>query len=125
MAVPQAPDPTTAKRAMARIHISVGPPARAGDDQKDFFVRPQVELVRPGGAVLPVEEPVGVRDGLGREQAVIALRLDEPRRGRAQALAVDAAVDDDVRHVDALRAELARHALGDRASARPWPTRTR
>jgi hypothetical protein len=73
--------------------------------------------VRPGAAILRVQDPVGVRNRLRCEQPAIALRCDEARRGGAQALAIDPTVDDDVRHVDTLGAELARHALRDGAQA--------
>src|SRR5262249_18336530 len=71
--------------------------------------RPQLDLPRPGAAGLMDEVHVAAGDGVGIEQAVWIVR------GLGAARALDAAVDHDVSDVDALRRELARHALGETA----------
>jgi len=53
-----------------------------------------------------MEIEIGLRDGLGPEPAV---------RRRRGVVGTDLAVDDDVRDVNAARAELPRHALRHRA----------
>src|SRR5262249_17767342 len=78
----------------------------------------QIDLVRPGGAVLAMDLPIGFRDGLDAEQAVGTAFLQEAGRSAQQSLTRDAAVDHGVRDVDALRSIFPRHALRDRAQAR-------
>ncbi len=61
----------------------------------------------PRAARLQVELVIGFRNGGGIEHGVLAALGDAV----AGALAFDLAVDHDVRDVDTLRLELARHAL--------------
>src|SRR5262245_11781362 len=63
----------------------------------------------PGRALLAMNLPVGLRDGI-ELQHIIGVGLWP---AATQAFAVDAAVDHDMRHVDAEASILARHALGD------------
>src|SRR5690242_3861781 len=66
---------------------------------------PQLDLPRPGAARLMDEVKIGGRDCLGIKQAVGCVRWLGP------ACAPDAAIDNDMRHVDSRGGELARHAL--------------
>ena len=59
-------------------------------------------------------EVAAVGDVVDRDQAVFAALLGDGGRRGGDAFAVDRAVDDDVADVNPLRAELARHRLGDR-----------
>src|SRR5262245_5795699 len=56
--------------------------------------RAQVQLVRPGAAVLAVQLPVGLRDGVGVEDAVAILERGARGEVGADELGVDGAVDD-------------------------------
>src|SRR6266702_1552784 len=78
----------------------------------------QVEFERPGAAVLMVQHPIGIGDGGDVEEAVRATRILQFRPQAEQAIALDAAVDDDVPDMDSLRPEFARHALGERTQRR-------
>src|SRR5262245_32922818 len=80
--------------------------------------RPQIQLQRPRTPGLRVDLPVRLRDRVRRQHAVFAEPLLELRHAAVHLVAVDDAVDHDVRDVDALRAELARHAVGNCAQAR-------
>src|SRR5919107_324868 len=75
-------------------------------------VWPEVQLVGPGVARLQVQLPIGLGDGGGVHQLV---GLEAVLAAFAPPLAhpsgVHAGVDHQVGDVDALRAELARHAL--------------
>ena len=73
--------------------------------------RPQLDLQAPGAARLGEHGHVGLGDGVGVEQAVGGAGV-----AGAAALGVpDAAVDDEMRDVDALPLQLARHRLGEAA----------
>ena len=61
--------------------------------------------------------PVGFRDRIDVQQSIGAAFDPELRCGGIQLVAIDAAVDDDMRHVNPQRTEFARHRLGDRAKA--------
>jgi hypothetical protein len=76
---------------------------------------PQVEFVRPGIARLRVQHPVAVGDVIGIQDAVAVLQRITLGEVAADELGVDGAIDHDVRDVNALRAQLARHRLGQRA----------
>ena len=65
--------------------------------------------------MLRVQVPVRVGDGVRAEHAVLALLLLVLGHALVDLIAVDPAVDDAVGDVDALRAEVARHRLRDRA----------
>src|SRR6266436_4438474 len=67
--------------------------------------RPQLNLPRPGAAGLMDEVYVGAGDGVGIKQAVRIVGRIRPAR------AFYAAVDDDMRDMNALGRKLARHAL--------------
>jgi hypothetical protein len=84
------------------------------DSTKRFLERPQVEFLRPCAAVLHMQLPVTFGDGFELQQAVVAGLFHALRRVVAQALAVDAAIDHHMRHMNALRAEFARQALAQR-----------
>src|SRR5262245_16273450 len=71
----------------------------------------QVHFVRPGAALLQVELPVDFRYRVGVQDAVLIPQLVSLGEHLADELGVDGAVDDDVRDVDALGPELARHTL--------------
>ena len=62
--------------------------------------------------------PVSLGDGVDAEQAVLAAFRDHGGEPLAQAIAVDAAIDHDMRDVDALRTVFARHTLRQHAQAR-------
>ena len=80
-----------------------------------FLVRAQVHLVGPSGAGLTIDLPIGLGDCVWHEQPFLASLLDKARLGAEQSPAFDPAVDHDMRDVNALRPEFARHALGDDA----------
>src|SRR6185295_9475964 len=67
---------------------------------------PELELPGPGAAMLPVDIQVALRDLVGQQHAVIAAI-----RGPRVLSRPDAAVDHEMRDVDVLRRQLARHAL--------------
>src|SRR5258706_13800952 len=77
--------------------------------------RAQVDLVGPGRARLAMDLPVGLGDCVDAEQAVLAALLDDLGATAAQAVAVDAAIDHDMRDMETLRPELARPALREEA----------
>src|SRR5258708_30516391 len=78
---------------------------------------PEIDLVRPRRAVLPMNLPVRLGDRLDVQHAVLAAVPGGVWPRAAQLLAVDAAVDDDMRNMEPLRPVLARHALRDHAQA--------
>lgn len=61
--------------------------------------------------------PIGFRDGLDAEEAVVTAIPDRGGSAAAQAIAIDPAVDHDMRDMDAEGPKLARHALRDHAQA--------
>src|SRR3974377_1801214 len=65
----------------------------------------QLDLLRPGAALLLQHVRVGLRDGVGVEQGVRRITA------RRAACAAYATVYDEMGNVDTLRRELARHAL--------------
>src|ERR1700722_12260569 len=71
--------------------------------------------MRPCRALLGVDMPIGVGDCVDAEKAVLAALGAELRSATQQPLAGDAAVDHDMRDMDAERAVFARPALRDRA----------
>ena len=73
----------------------------------------QVDLLRPGGAVLTMEVEIDLGDRVGRKAAVRQATVVIARRRLA-----DLAVDDDVRDMDTARAELSRHALRQRTQGK-------
>ena len=73
--------------------------------------------MRPGAALLRVQVPVIVDDGLDLEQAVGTDLLQPVGHARQETVALDAAIDDDVCDVNALRAEFAGHGLNHQAQA--------
>src|SRR5579863_454760 len=83
-----------------------------------FFERADIQLLRPGGGVLEMELPISLGDRLGIEHAVLAELLEGARKQRSHPVAVDRAIDDDVRNMNTLWSELARHALRDHAQTR-------
>ena len=72
---------------------------------------PDVELQRPGGAVLAMKRVVGLRDRVGIEHAAFGQVRGQIREPFVDSGHVDDAVDDDVAHMDAARSERARHRL--------------
>src|SRR5713226_2542361 len=76
--------------------------------------RPQVELEGPGGSLLAVDLPKGLRDRVDTEQTILAAFRHDLRPRLAEAVAIDPAVDHDMGDVDALRPVFPRHALRDR-----------
>src|SRR5512143_2927383 len=73
--------------------------------------------MRPGIARLPVQLPIALGNGLRIDDAIALLQSVALRKILADEFGVDGGVDDDVRHVYALRTEFARHALRERAQA--------
>src|SRR5258705_13187061 len=76
---------------------------------KLFHPRPHLDFPRPGAARLvdEVQERGGDRVGIEQARGLV--------RGLSPPLAPDAAVDHDMPDVDALRLQLARHALREPA----------
>src|SRR5215468_4091396 len=70
-----------------------------------FDPGPQLHFPGPGAARLLQHVPVAQRDGVGIEHGV------RPVGGFGPRCAADAAVDDEMRDMNALRRQLARHAL--------------
>jgi hypothetical protein len=62
-----------------------------------------------GGVNLPID--LGNR--IDVQHAILAALFDDCRSKRAQALAIDATVDDHVRDMDTLRSVFSRHTLRD------------
>src|SRR5258708_16335646 len=85
-----------------------------------FSERADFKLERPGAARLLVKLPVG-RGNRGRRHQQIGIIKRFPAPHLLAALAhpcgVDAGIDDQVRDVDVLRSELARHRLRHRAQS--------
>lgn len=77
---------------------------------------PKVDLVGPGAAGLAVQGQVVQGDRIGRQEAVLGLVLGDLRPAFGQNLAVD----DHVGDVDAVLAELARHALRQGPQTEFW-----
>src|SRR4249920_2355063 len=75
----------------------------------------EIEFVRPGRTGLLVQPHEVLRDLLGLQDLVALEPFGDVGVDRADERAVDRTVDDDVRHVNAERPKLARHALGQRA----------
>src|SRR5262249_31833889 len=66
---------------------------------------PQLDLEAPGAAMLAMDRKIGFGDRIRREAAVRTVTIDGlPGR-------LDLAVDDEMRDMDILRAEFARHRL--------------
>src|SRR5712691_6731659 len=82
-----------------------------------FLEGPQVDFLRPGRPRLAVDLPIGLGDGVDAEQPVGTALLDQLRPAAEQPLAGNAAVDDDMGDMKALRPIVARHALRDHAQA--------
>src|SRR6266404_371812 len=85
-----------------------------------FPERADFKLERPGAARLLVKLPVGGGDRRrGHQQIGIVKRFPAPHllAALAHPSGVDAGIDDQVRDVDVLRSELARHRLRHRAQA--------
>src|SRR5882724_8626310 len=80
--------------------------AAVGDSEL-FTGGPQVKLMGPRAAGLPVQLVVGLRDGC---------RLKQILRGRV--FLRDHAVEEDVRHMDVFRAQLPSHRLRQRAQGK-------
>src|SRR5215471_6411688 len=83
-----------------------------------FSERADFKLERPGAARLLIKLPVSSRHrGWRHQQIGIIQRLLAPEllASLAHPRRVDAGVDNQMRHVDVLRAQLARHRLRDRA----------
>src|SRR5579864_1261242 len=72
---------------------------------------PQIELERPGAAVLVVQIPESLGNGIGLEQPVRTALFPQLRIARQQPIAANAAIDHDMSHVDVLRPVLTRNAL--------------
>src|SRR5437016_14566126 len=85
---------------------------------KRFLERPEVDLLRPGGPMLAMDVPVRFGDRIDAEHAVLAALGGAFGVAGADAIAIDRAVDDDMRDMDAGGAEVAGHALRDGALAR-------
>src|SRR5439155_1660282 len=94
------------------------PPDTRERESPALAVRAQVELERPRVARLVMEHPVGLADRRRVHQRVGRQR-GEVAPGGLDALAheggVDARVDHEMRDVDVLGPELARHALRERS----------
>src|SRR6202521_4395065 len=82
-----------------------------------FLERPQIDFVRPGAASLTMNLPVRFRNGFNVEQPVHAALADGFGAAATQTLAIDTAVNHDMRHMDSRPPVFARHALGDHAQA--------
>src|SRR5881296_4095471 len=78
----------------------------------------EVELVCPGGLRLLVQVPVGIGEAREADEAVLAHRLRELRDALDDLVTGDAAVDDDVTHVDSLRTVRTCHRLRERTQPR-------
>jgi hypothetical protein len=83
-----------------------------------YALRPHIELERPGRERLSVEAPEGVSDFVDLQHSLCASLLLDLRKLSIHLVAVDHSVDDDMPDVEALRAELARHSVRDRAMRR-------
>ena len=71
--------------------------------------------MRPRRPWLTVNLPIDFGNRIDVQHAVLAALVDDLRSKCAQALAIDAAVDDYVRDMDALGSVFARHPLCDHA----------
>src|SRR3546814_3885776 len=71
----------------------------------------------PGASLLPVDEKGAVGDCFGPKEAIFAAFLEQMGEGTQQPVAVNAAVDDEMRDMDALRADLASETLRQGAHA--------
>src|SRR3546814_8314732 len=65
--------------------------------------RAQIDLLRPGASLLPVDEKGAVGDCFGPKEAIFAAFLEQMGEGTQQPVAVNAAVDAEMRDMDALR----------------------
>lgn len=78
---------------------------------KRFLVGPQIDFMGPGRALLAMDLPVGFGDRIDPEQTVVAALGGELRRAAQEALACDAAVDDDMRDMKSPRGPNSRAML--------------
>src|SRR5947209_12516758 len=88
------------------------------DKLKHFLIRPEIDFLRPGRALLLVDVPVGLGDCIDAEQSVLAALLQQARSTPKQTLAMYAAIDHGMRDMEPERPVFARHALRDHAQAR-------
>src|SRR5438105_911891 len=88
-----------------------------GSPSERFLEWPQIDFVRPGAASLSMNLPVRFRDRINVEQPVLAALADGFGTAATQTLAIDTAVNHDVRHMDSGRPVFSRHALGNHAQA--------
>ncbi|SPA07906.1 hypothetical protein CBM2625_B110181 [Cupriavidus taiwanensis] len=79
-----------------------------------FHPGTQVQLMRPRVARLLVQHPVGIGDMVGIDDAVLGLGRVAVREVFANPLGVDGGIDHQVRDVDVLWPQFARHALRQR-----------
>src|ERR1700735_2537400 len=77
----------------------------AAPDSKLLEPGPQLDLPGPGTAMLPQQIEIALRNGIRIEHGVRLVRRIGPARAQ------NAAVDDNMGDVDALRLQLPRHAL--------------
>src|SRR3989338_4081312 len=76
---------------------------------------PQIQLMHPAIARLAMDLPVGISDVVWIENTVLILELVQLRKGVADKRGIDGPVDNRVGDMNALVAEFAGHALGQRA----------
>jgi hypothetical protein len=88
-----------------------------------FFERAQIHLVRPCRALLAMDIPIGVSNGIDAKQAVLATVRRQARHSAEQPVAVDPAINNYMGNVDAKRpvfpAAPPRGQLESRQSSRP------
>src|SRR3954447_431628 len=127
---PMAPAPTTKTRipelplftkSVATNELAREKPATIALASPFFAERPNFKLKSPGAARLLVELPVGGRDRGGRHQQIrVVERFIAPHLSAAlpHPFGIDAGIDDQMRHMDVLGAQLAGHRLGHRAKTK-------
>src|SRR5450830_1427038 len=89
----------------------------AANKLESFFIRSHINFLRPRSRMLQVQLPVCLGDGVDVEQSILATLRNRIRLARGQSGAVDAAIDDHMRNMQALRPEFSGHALTDHAQA--------
>ena len=62
-----------------------------------------------------MQMPIGVGNGIGVEQTVLAQSLSDVRSSLLQALTIDTAIDNHMSDMHALWTKIARHRLRDRS----------
>src|SRR5271167_569730 len=80
--------------------------------------RPQIQLQRPGAALLVMEIPIGLRDCIRMQQPIEAALLHQLWDSRQQTIPLDAAIDNQMTDMNVLRSIFPGNALREITQSR-------